>query len=250
MLSVTIITLNEEKNLRGCLESVAFADEIVVLDSGSTDSTLDIAKGFTDKVFQEPWRGFAGQKNLVQEKAHGPWILNIDADERVTPALKEEILSVLQETTPYMGFKIPRKNFFCGQWIRHGGWYPNYLLRLYRKEAGAFAQREVHEQVVVEGKVGTLKSPLEHYTYASISDYLKRMDRYSELSARQYFQEGKKVSWPEILFRSWYTFFSMWVLKGGFLDKSNGLVLAVLYSCYTFSKYAKLKEKFKTEQRC
>lgn len=242
MLSVTIITLNEEKNLRKCLESVAFADEVIISDSESQDRTLSIAREFTDKVFQEPWQGFARQKNLAQEKAQGPWILNIDADERVTPELKEEILSVIQKDPPYAGFKIPRKNFFCGQWIRHGGWYPNYQLRLYQKEAGSFALREVHEQVVVKGRVGTLKAPLEHYTYDSISDYLKRMDRYSDLSARQYLQEGKKVSWPEILFRTKYTFFRMWILQKGFLDGAKGLVLAVLYSYYTFVKYAKLKE--------
>lgn len=242
MLSVTIITLNEEKNLPRCLESVAFADEIIVLDSESRDQTLAIAREFTDRVFQEPWQGFARQKNLAQEKAQGPWILNIDADERVTPELKEEILSVIQKGSPHKGFKIPRKNFFCGQWIRHGGWYPNHQLRLYWKEAGNFAQREVHEQVVVKGTVGTLKAPLEHFTYASTADFLKRMDRYSDLSAKQYLLEGKKVSWPEILFRSWFTFVKMWLLQRGFLDGSNGLALAVLYSFYTFVKYAKLKE--------
>ncbi len=245
MLSVTIITLNEAKNLPACLESVAFADEIIVVDSGSMDSTVDIAKRFTSKVFQEPWRGYAGQKNLAQDKAQGPWILNVDADERVTPELKEEILSLLDQKPSFAGYKIPRKNFFCNQWIRHGGWYPNYLLRLYRNDVGVFAPREVHEQVVVEGKVGTLTSPLEHYTYDSISDYLRRMDHYSELSARQYRLEGKRVSWFEILLRTWFTFFRMWVLQRGFLDGSKGLVLAVLYSYYTFTKYAKLKEKGK-----
>ncbi len=242
MLSVTIITLNEENNLRRCLESVAFADEIIVLDSGSEDHTLPIAREFTDKVFQEPWQGFARQKNLAQDKAQGHWILNVDADERVTSELKEEILSVIQRGPSFAGFKIPRKNFFCGQWIRHGGWYPNYQLRLYLKNAGSFAQREVHEQVEVNGRLGTLKAPLEHYTYDSISDYLKRMDRYSDLSARQYMQEGKKISWAEILFRTKFTFFKMWVLQRGLLDGSNGLILAILYSYYTFVKYSKLKE--------
>jgi len=245
MLSVTIITLNEGKNLRACLESVAFADEIIILDSESQDQTLSIAREFTDQVFQEPWQGFARQKNLAQEKAQGPWILNVDADERVTSELREEIQSVLKKGTDFTGFKISRKNFFCGQWIRYGGWYPNYQLRLYRKEAGHFAQREVHEQVVVHGKIGTLEAPLEHFTYDSISDYLKRMDRYSELSAQQYLSEGKKVSWLEILFRTKYTFFKMWLLQRGILDGANGFILAILYSYYTFVKYAKLKEKYK-----
>jgi glycosyltransferase involved in cell wall biosynthesis len=243
MLSVTVITLNEEKNLRSCLESAAFADEIIVLDSGSHDRTLAVAREFTDRVFQESWPGFAQQKNSAQDKAKGPWILNIDADERITPELREEVLSLIHSDPLLAGYKIPRKNYFCGQWIRHGGWYPNYQLRLYQKEAGRFSPREVHEQVEVAGKVGRLKSPLEHFTYQSISDYLQRMDRYSELSAKQYWLERKRISWPEILFRTKYTFFKMWVLQRGFLDGANGLVLAVLYSYYTFVKYSKLKEK-------
>jgi glycosyltransferase involved in cell wall biosynthesis len=242
MLSATVITLNEEDNLKACLQSLRFADEIILIDSGSRDQTLTIAREFTDKIYQEPWQGFARQKNLAQEKARGPWILNVDADERVTPELKKEILSVFKNESLCAGYKIPRKNYFRGQWIRHGGWYPNHQLRLYRKEAGAFAQREVHEQVVVQGKIGTLKAPLEHFTYDSLSDYLIRMDRYSDLSAKQYRLEGKKVSWPEILFRTKFTFFKMWILQRGFLDGAKGLVLAVLYSYYTFIKYAKLKE--------
>ncbi len=244
MLSVTIITRNEEKNLVPCLESVLFADEIVLVDSGSTDKTLEIAKHYPTKIFVEPWRGYAGQKNYAQEKASGPWILNIDADERVTPELRKEINTWLNRDHPYLGFRIPRKNYFGGQWIRHGGWYPNYILRLYRKEAGSFASREVHEQVRLQGKVGTLKSPLEHYTYESISDYLRRMDHYSDLSAAQYKKEGRRCSWPEILFRTAFTFLRMYFLQFGFLDRSPGLVLAVLYSYYTFTKYAKLLELY------
>jgi glycosyltransferase involved in cell wall biosynthesis len=242
VLSVTIITLNEERNLRDCLESVRFADEIILVDSGSRDLTRSIAKEFKAQVFQEPWKGFAEQKNSAQDKAKGHWILNIDADERVTEDLRLEIQKILQSDPSEKGFRVPRKNFFCGQWIRHGGWYPNYQTRLYRKDAGRFAAREVHEQVEVNGPVGTLNSPLEHYTYHSISDYIKRMDRYSELSARQYLKEGRQVSWPEILFRSWFTFIQMWGLKRGFLDGANGLILAALYSQYTFIKYSKLKK--------
>lgn len=242
MLSVTIITLNEERNLRPCLESVRFADEIIVVDSGSRDLTQSIAKEFKAQVFQEPWKGFAGQKNSAQDRAKGPWILNIDADERVTEDLRLEIQRVLQSDPPEKGFRVARKNFFCGQWIRHGGWYPNYQTRFYRKDAGRFAAREVHEQVEVNGPVGTLNSPLEHYTYHSISDYFKRMDRYSDLSARQYLKEGRRIGWPAIVARSWFTFFQMWILKRGCLDGVNGLLLAVLYSQYTFIKYAKLKE--------
>jgi (heptosyl)LPS beta-1,4-glucosyltransferase len=244
VLSVTLITLNEELHIRDCLESVRFADEIILVDSGSRDRTLSIAGEFKVRIFQEPWKGFAGQKNSAQEKAQGPWILNIDADERVTSGLRSEIVHTLNREDRCAGFRIPRRNYFCGQWIRHGGWYPNCQVRLYRKEAGKFVPREVHEQVEVAGPVGTLSAPLEHYTYHSISDYLQRMDRYADLSARQYLKEGRKVSWPEILFRSFFTFNKMWVLQRGFLDGANGLVLAALYSFYTFTKYAKLKELY------
>jgi hypothetical protein len=161
----------------------------------------------------------------------------------VTPELREEILAAIEGKGLFTGYRIPRKNYFRGQWIRHGGWYPNYQLRLYLKDAGRFSQREVHEQVAVAGKVGRLKSPLAHFTYHSISDFLQRLDRYSELSAHQYWLDGKRISWPEILFRSFFTFIRMWGLQRGFLDGSNGLVLAVLYSYYTFAKYSKLKEK-------
>jgi glycosyltransferase involved in cell wall biosynthesis len=249
VLSVTLITLNEEQNLRDCLESVRFADEIILVDSGSRDRTLEIAKEFEVKVFQEAWQGFSGTKNSAQEKAEGDWILNIDADERVPPALREEIQGILREGTDCSGFRVPRKNYFCGQWIRHGGWHPNYQLRLYRKDAGRFGPREVHEQVEVPGRVGTLVHPLEHYTYRSIADYLRRMDRYSDLSARQYQKEGRRIGWPATVFRSWFTFFQMWILKRGFLDGGNGLLLAVLYSQYTFIKYAKLKEMEKARHR-
>jgi glycosyltransferase involved in cell wall biosynthesis len=247
VLSVTLITLNEEQNIRDCLESVGFADEIILVDSGSRDRTLEIAGEFPVQIFNEPWQGFSGTKNSAQEKARGDWILNIDADERVSPELRAEIQHLLKEGTDCAGFKIPRRNYFCGQWIRHGGWYPNYQLRLYRKEAGRFASREVHEQVAVNGRIESLINNLEHYTYRSISDYLRRMDRYAALSARQYLKEGRRIGWPAIMGRSWFTFFQMWVLKRGFLDGGYGLLLAGLYSQYTFVKYAKLKEMEKND---
>lgn len=241
-LSVTIITLNEEGNIRECLESVKWADEIVVSDSGSTDRTIDICREYGAKVFQDEWLGFGRQKNLCIERASNDWILNIDADEMVTPLLREEIERVLEDRGGCDGFYIPRKSFFLGRWIRHCGWYPDYNLRLFKKGKGRFNEREVHEAVELNGRVGYLGNPLEHYTYKSISDFLERMDRYSTLSAKEMFKEGKRVGLFDILFRPELTFFKMYILKRGFLEGYRGLILSGLYASYTLSKYVKLWE--------
>lgn len=239
--SVTIITLNEEANIRACLESVKWADEILVSDSGSSDKTIEICKEYGAKVFIDEWHGFGKQKNLIASRAKNNWILNIDADERITPDLKAEIELVLN-SGEYEGYYIPRKNFFGNRWIKHCGWYPDYNLRLYRKDKGSFNERAVHEAVQVDGKVGYLKNPLEHYTYKDISDYLKRMDKYSTLAAEEMLKEGKAAGSLDLVLRPCFTFFKMFILKKGFMDGYTGLILSGLYSSYTFSKYAKLME--------
>ena len=240
-LSVTIITLNEEANIRGCLESIKWADEILVTDSGSKDDTINICKEYGVRFFIDEWHGFGKQKNLIARRAINNWILNIDADERITPELRKEIEVVLDNGN-YDGYYIPRKNFFGERWIRHCGWYPDYNLRLYRKDKGCFNERSVHEAVKVNGKTWHLKTPLEHYTYRDISDYLKRMDRYSTLSAEEMFKEGRKTGYFNIFFRTVFTFLKMFFLKKGFLEGYRGFILSGLYSSYTFSKYAKLWE--------
>lgn len=242
-LSVVIITLNEEENIGGCLQSVAWADEIVVVDSGSTDRTVDICRKYTDKVFVEGWKGYGRQKNLAIERVKGGWILNVDADERVTPGLREEIEDVLRgKRSGYDGFYIPRKNFFMGRWIKRCGWYPDYTLRLFKKGKGCFNERKVHEAVRVEGDTGYLKHPLEHYTYKGVSDYLRRMERYSSLAAEEMLKEGKKTGLFDLLIRPGLTFLKMYLLKLGFLEGYRGLILSGLYASYTFSKYARLWE--------
>jgi glycosyltransferase involved in cell wall biosynthesis len=242
-ISVTIISRNEARNIEECLASVSWASEVVVVDQFSTDSTAEIARACGAKVFREPWHGFARQKNIALERARGPWILSLDADERVTGLLREEILQVLGEDSDFSGFFVPRKNFFCGKWIRHGGWYPDYTLRLFRKSAGRFAERSVHERVVVHGKTARLKQPLEHYTYRSIGDYVLRMERYSRLAAHELRRQGVSPSWSTLLFRPLFTFFKMYALKRGFMDGREGLFLAASYAFYTFLKYERIKEK-------
>lgn len=240
-VTVTIITLNEERNIRGCLESVKWADEVVVSDSGSTDDTVKACESFGARVYADDWHGFGRQKNLCAERANNPWVLNIDADERVTPELAEEIMDVLVNPRK-PGYFIPRKNYFSGQWVRHCGWWPDYNLRLYKRSEARFGERLVHESVEMEGQAGYLANPLEHYTYRDISDYLKRMERYSTLAAEQMKGSGRAATLADLVLRPPFTFLKMYFLRRGFLDGGTGLVLSTLYSFYTFTKYAKLRE--------
>jgi len=242
-VSVTIITKNEATHARACLESVLWAAEIILVDQFSEDGTAETAQSLGAKVFQEPWQGYARQKNSAIDKAQGPWILSLDADERVPPALRQEIEEILNGNNVCCGFYIPRKNYFCGRWISHGGWYPDYNLRLFRKGTGYFQERLIHEKVVVEGRVGYLKHPLQHYTYDSVDDYLQRLSRYSTLAAEEMEKCGKRPRWHQLLLHPLFTFVKMYCARRGFLDGWAGFFLAVSSSYYTFLKYAKLREK-------
>jgi len=241
-ISVAVITKNEEQNIRDCLESVRWADEVVVVDSGSTDGTLEICRKFQARVYMEEWKGFSRQKNSAVEKARNEWVLSLDADERVTPELQGEIGATLGKDPSYEGYFIARKNFFRNRWIKHCGWYPDYNLRLFRKDRGRFRERAVHERVELKGKVGYLKNPLEHKTYQSVSDFLERMDRYSTLAAREMYREGRRYHFFDAFFRPPFTFLQMYLIRAGFLEGYLGFLLSVLYSFYTFAKYSKLKE--------
>jgi glycosyltransferase involved in cell wall biosynthesis len=241
-VSVTIITKDEERNIRECLESVSWADEIVVVDNGSTDGTLKVCREYMAKVYQEEWKGYPGQKNSAIEKARNEWVLSLDADERVGPELRREIETALGGNASIDGYFIARKNFFLGRWIKHCGWYPDLNLRLFRQSRGRFQERAVHEKVEVRGKTATLKHPLIHQTYRSLSEFLQRMDRYSSLAAREMHCQGKKYRFIQVLFRPPFTFLQMYLLRAGFLEGYFGFLLSCLYSFYTFAKYNKLKE--------
>ncbi|HSY10635.1 MAG TPA: glycosyltransferase family 2 protein [Verrucomicrobiae bacterium] len=246
-LSVVIITLNEEANLPRTLASVAWADEIVVLDSGSTDRTREIAESFHAKVFVEPWKGFAGQKNSALAKATGDWILSLDADEELEPALAEEIRDTLAGNPTEAGFWIPRKNFFLGRWIRHGGFYPDPKLRLFRRGIGAFEDRVVHEDIRVQGATGKLRHPLLHHAYPSLDSYLEHMNRYSSLGAQM--EAAKKASgfsFIDIVIRPRLTLFYNYILRAGFLDGREGLLLHLYHANYVSWKYAKAWERSRT----
>jgi len=242
-LSVTIISRNEAKNIEACLKSVAWASEVVLVDQFSDDGTAEIAEKFGARVFQENWKGYAGQKNSAIKKATGNWILSLDADERVSNDLRLEIESVVNSSSPLDGHYIPRKNFFCGQWIRYGGWYPDYNLRLFRKGAGHFQERAVHEKVILDGSAGYLKNPLEHYTYRSTKDYIERLERYSGLAAAEISDRGRWSRWHTLTLRPLFTFLNMYLFRRGILDGTAGLFLAVSYAYYTFLKYYRFYEK-------
>ena len=247
-ITVAIITKDEERNIRDCLDSVKWADEILVVDNGSTDRTLSICEEYGARIFQEEWKGYSGQKNSAVEKAGNEWVLNLDADERVSPELRQEMQKSLEENRGVDGYWIPRKNFFLGQWIRYCGWYPDLNLRLFRKSRGRFGERAVHERVEVEGKTATLTHPLIHKTYQSLSDFFVRMDRYSTLAAQEMHRARRKFRRMDVVFRPPFTFLQMYLLRAGFLEGYLGFVLSVLYSYYSFAKYIKLKELPKSEK--
>jgi len=246
-LSVVVITYNEEKNIRAALESVRWADEIVVVDSSSTDGTPEICREFTERVYQEEWRGsFSRQKTYAVGLAKNDWVFVLDADERITPSLAAEIQGLMEAGPDKAGYNCARLNHFMGRAIIHGGWYPDYTIRLFDRRRGEFGDRAVHEAVAVRGEVGYLKNHMLHYTYDGISDYLKRMERYCPLAAGELHKNGKKAGLCDLTLRPAFTFFKMLVLKQGFRDGMYGVVIAMLYAFYTFYKYAKLWELDRT----
>jgi len=241
-LSVTVIALNQEAHISECLVSVSFADEIVVVDTGSTDRTVELARTYTDRVLQADWQGFGRTKNYALDQARGDWVFSLDTDERVPPALKDEILAVVAADGPLNGYRVPRKNYFCGRWIRHLGWYPDYTLRLFRRDRGRFRDREVHEEVVVDGPVGTFQTPLEHFSYRSVSEYVTRMDRYARLAAQELAKAGRRPYPGELFYRPFFSFLHLYFIRRGFLEGAPGYALAVLMSMYKFLKYYYLRE--------
>jgi glycosyltransferase involved in cell wall biosynthesis len=240
--SVVVITLNEEERLRSCLESVTWADELIVVDAESQDKTVQIAREFTDHVLARPWPGFAAQKNFGLEHATGDWILSLDADEEVSRELRDEIQTVLADPAACDGYAVPRRNLFLGQWIRHGGVYPDWQLRLFRRGRGRFLERDVHESVQVDGRVGRLSGHLVHRSYRGVADFFDRANRYSSLAAAELVRGGARARARELVSRPLGRFLSMYVVKFGFLDGRKGLLLAALYAYYVFMRTAKLWE--------
>jgi glycosyltransferase involved in cell wall biosynthesis len=241
--SAVIITWNEEERLRACLTSLAWVDEIVVVDAASQDKTVEVAREFTDRIIVEPWRGFAAQKNFAVEQARGEWILSVDADEEVSLGLRREIEAILGGEGTAAGYALPRQNVFWGCWIRHGGLYPDWQTRLFRRGRGHFVQRAVHESVAIDGVVARLRGPLVHTSYRSIGEFLERANRYSSLAAADLALGGARIGAGQLVLRPLGRFMGMYVLRRGFLDGMPGLLLAGLYAYYVFIRCAKLWEK-------
>ncbi len=244
-ISALVITKNEAENIRECLASLQWVEEIVVVDAQSTDGTAARAQEFTDKVFVRQWEGFSAAKNFALAQCTRPWVLWIDADERVTPELRDEIIATLASEPVADGYEMPRLANFLGRWIRHGGWYPGYVLRLFRREAGRFNDKQVHEGVQIDGKINRLAQPLLHYTDRDLQHYFDKFNRYTSLAAEELQRQNKRFHLWDLLFRPAWFFLRMYVFKAGFLDGAQGFILAGLSAAYVFTKYAKLWEKQK-----
>ena len=242
-LTVTIITHNEESNIEAALASVAWADEVVVVDSGSTDATPAIARRYTPRVETRPWPGYSAQKNYAASIASHDWILSIDADERVTPALAAEIQRLLNDTPDKPGYRVPRRTWYLGRWISSTDWYPDYQLRLYDRRAGEWNGRIVHESVRLNGATpGLLEQELQHLAYRDISHHLATIDRYSTLAAAQWASEGRRTSIGALVLHPPLAFLRNYVARRGFSDGAAGFIVSVLNSYYVFLKLAKLWE--------
>lgn len=257
LLSVAIITCDEERNLARTLASVSFADEIVVVDSGSKDRTVEIAESFHAKVFVREWPGFAAQKNFAIEQCSGDWILSLDADEELSPKLRTQLRLLLPTNPPADAYFIKRRNLFLNRWIKRGGYYPDPKLRLFRRSVANFShpphfeERPVHETIVFDGASSSLDYDLIHHAYPTLEDYLEHMDRYSTLGAQLLVAQGTTgVSWPSfywnVLFVPGWSFFWNYICRLGFLDGREGLLLHLYHTTYVSWKYAKAWRSTKT----
>ncbi len=225
-VTALIICKNEEKNIGECLKSVQWCDEIIVVDSYSTDNTISIAKQYTDKIMQNEWKGFADQRKYSLSLVNSEWTFSVDADERCTKELETEIKGLLSKNNiSEDGFEIPRKSFFLNKWIRHGGWYPNYQLRLFRTQSAKLSDRLVHESYLVQGKKSKLQSNILHYTVTSVNEYISKINAYSSLSALEKIDK-KKIGYLDILILPGIAFLQQYILKGNFLDGTAGLMVS------------------------
>ena len=242
-ISACVIVFIEERKIRRCLESLTWCDEIVVLDSFSTDRTVAICREYTDRIFQHVWMGYVGQRNKVRELARFPWILNIDSDEEVSPGLRHEIEEAFAYGPPaFRGYEFPRQVFYLGRWINHGEWYPDIKLRLFAKDRGRSGGQEPHDQVFVNGPVKLLKGHLWHYTYDDLHDHLETMNRFSSITAQEKMRAESHFRWTDFLFRPPLRFLKAFFLRRGFMDGWRGFLIALISAFGVAMKYAKLWE--------
>ena len=241
-VTATVITRDEGDNIAAALQSVSWADEIIVVDSGSTDGTVAIARKLATRVEVRDWPGYSAQKNYAAGLAANDWILSVDADERVSPELAREIRELLGGVPPAPGYRIPRVAWYLGRWIRSTDWYPDYQLRLYDRRAGRWNNRRVHESVALDSPPGRLRHELHHYAYRDLSHHLATIDRYTTLAAEQWLSEGRTTNSLELFFHPRFAFIRNYLLRGGITDGVPGLLVSKLNSYYVFLKLAKLWE--------
>lgn len=249
-ITAVIITYNEEERLPATLASLRdVVSEIVVVDSYSSDKTIEIVKKYTPKVYLRKWTNYSDQKNFGNSKATKPWILSVDADERLSSELRREILQLRKKEPHCAGFSMTRQAFYLGKWIRHCGWYPDRKIRLFRKDKAYWKGPYIHEGIVVEGKVEKLKGTLYHFTYKDIHDHLKRINLFSGLGAQKLYAQNKRCRWYHLLFHPLFGFLKSYFIKAGILDGFAGLVISVFHGFSLFARYAKLKEIWKKGER-
>jgi len=241
-LTVTVITRDEAANIAAALQSVSWADEIIVVDSHSTDDTVSIARALSTRVEVREWPGYSAQKNYAASLASHDWILSLDADERVTPDLAQEIRQLLQKDPAQCGYRIPRVTWYLGRWIRSTDWYPDYQLRLYDRRSARWNGRRVHESVESDRPPGRLRHELQHYAYRDVSHHLATIDRYTSLAAEQWVSEGRRTGALEMFFHPRFAFIRNYLLRGGFRDGAAGLLVSRMNAYYVFLKFAKLWE--------
>jgi len=238
-LSVAIITQNEENNIRDCLESVKWASEIVVVDAFSEDKTAEICRCFTDKVFLKQWNGFAEQKQYALDHCTSQWVLSIDADERVTAELREEILRLFEQELLFDGYYVARRSYFLGRWMRYGGWYPGYQLRLFRRDAARVSRARVHEGFIVTGKTGTLQHDLLHYSHSSLNESLQKLNRYTSLEALDVYTR-KRVRWYDFLLHPAGAFLKKYIVQKAVLEGMHGFLLSMITAFLKMVLYMKI----------
>jgi len=242
-LSALVICQDEERHIAECLESLAWCDEIVVVDSGSSDRTLERARKHATRVLHRDWTGIADQKNFALAQATGDWVLNLDADERCTPGLRDAVRAAIESDPPLAGFETRRHALYLGRWIDHGGWYPDWKLRLFRRGRARFVERGPHDRVVADGPVGRLDAELVHLSYADFAEHIRTLQRFSDVVAADWAAAGRRFSLALALAHPPLKFLEVWLWKQGFRDGWPGLVIAATSAFYVFAKHVKLFEK-------
>jgi glycosyltransferase involved in cell wall biosynthesis len=235
-----VITLNEAANIEGCLDSVGWADEVIVVDSGSSDRTVELAKARGVRVISRDWPGYSAQKNFAADQATHDWILSVDADERVTPALARDVERTVAAAPSAAGYRLLRVTFHLGRWIRTTDWYPDYQLRLYHRRRANWPAKLVHESVAANGAVGQLTGELQHYAYRDLSHLYATMDKYTSLAAQEMKAAGRRAGMLDLALHPLAAFLRNYLLKRGFLDGATGFIISAMNSYYVFLKFAKL----------